>query len=395
MSAGGIYTYSIGILKEILKSDKIKKVVIITSQEITNRLDEFKTNPKIKLRVVDRNNFIIKLRYLVSYLLFNTIAAFGNYSGENKFVHAFVKFSNWINPYRKVLLSENLSLFHVPVQYSPIYQCEVPVIITMHDLQEYHYPEFFSSKELKHRLVNNNKAMMMSNHIIVSFNHVKADILKYFKVPDDKISVCPPPFAENWFISKNETGWDELSSKYGLKKNYLLYPAVTWKHKNHIRLLQALKKLRENSINIDLVCTGNKTDYFKIIEVEIEKNQLSDAVNFLGIVPEADLIGLYKNSSLVAIPTLYEAGSGPLYEAMRYRAPVICSDVTSLPETIGSSEFIFDPNNIDAMVNKIKEGLSDEEFRKRNVQNSISRMETFKQTNYHENFLNSYKKILN
>ena len=49
-----------------------------------------------------------------------------------------------------------------------------------------------------------------------------------------------------------------------------------------------------------------------------------------GIVPEEDLIGLYKWASLVVIPTLYEAGSGPLYEAMKYSTPVICSNVTSV-----------------------------------------------------------------
>ncbi len=37
----------------------------------------------------------------------------------------------------------------------------------------------------------------------------------------------------------------ELSKKFELKKNYLLYPAATWKHKNHISLIKALKKLRD------------------------------------------------------------------------------------------------------------------------------------------------------
>ena len=79
---------------------------------------------------------------------------------------------------------------------------------------------------------------------------------------------------------------------------------------------------------------------------KISELNLSEAVHFLGIVPEEDLISLYKNSSLVVIPTLYEAGSGPLYEAMRYQVPVICSNVTSLPDTVSNDEFLFDPNDM-------------------------------------------------
>ncbi len=102
-------------------------------------------------------------------------------------------------------------------------------------------------------------------------------------------------------------------------------------------------------MEIDLVCTGNKTEYFKTIQSVIDELDLSKAVHFLGIVSEEDLIGLYKNARLVVIPTLYEAGSGPLYEAMRYGIPVVCSNVTSLPETVGNSEFVFNPNNLEEM----------------------------------------------
>ncbi|MBE0570261.1 MAG: glycosyltransferase, partial [Ignavibacteriaceae bacterium] len=85
---------------------------------------------------------------------------------------------------------------------------------------------------------------------------------------------------------------------------------------------------------------------------------------------------------------------GPLYEAMRYGIPVVCSNVTSLPETMGSSEFMFNPNNSEEMLTRIKKGLFDEEFRKRNVQNSRDRMKILEKNNYAECFLNTYKKLL-
>ena len=91
-------------------------------------------------------------------------------------------------------------------------------------------------------------------------------------------------------------------------------------HKNHINLIAALNKIKKLGTEVNLVCTGNKTDFYSEVEKKITEFRLKDSIKFLGIVPEEDLIGLYKNSELVVIPTLYEAGSGPLYEAMRYKA---------------------------------------------------------------------------
>jgi len=394
ISAGGIFTYTVGILKELIKSTEIEKVFVITSNEVNEKFKEILSDSKLQVVNINRNDFSVKLKLYVYFLLLTFSILLRKIIPSIKLIESLFHISNKINPYTKVLMENNLSVFHVPVQYSPVYKINVPVIITMHDLQEYHYPEFFSVREKIHRKINNQLAIFCSDHIIVSFKHVKDDILKYFRINSNKVSVCPPPFSESWFLSKDESTWEMLSSRFGLKQKYLLYPAATWKHKNHLSLIRVLKKLREQEKDISLVCTGNKTEYFKEIQSLIDELDLSKAVHFLGIVPEEDLIGLYKNSSLVVIPTLYEAGSGPLYEAMRYGIPVVCSNVTSLPETMGSSEFMFNPNNSEEMLTRIKKGLFDEEFRKRNVQNSRDRMKILEKNNYAECFLNTYKKLL-
>lgn len=394
ISAGGIFTYTIGILKELLKSKEKDKVIIITSNEVNEKLKEILSDSKLQVVNINRSDLVIKIKLYVYFLLLTFSILLGKIIPSKKLIESLIHFSSKINPYTKVLLEKDLSVFHVPVQYSPVYKIKVPVIVTMHDLQEYHYPEFFSVKEKIHRSINNQLAIFYSDHIVVSFKHVKEDILKFFKVNSEKVSICPPPFTASWFLTKEETEWDKLSDKFSLKKKYLLYPAATWKHKNHLSLIRVLKKLREPENDVELVCTGNKTEYFKTIQSAIDEQDLSKAVHFLGIVSEAELIGLYKNASLVVIPTLYEAGSGPLYEAMRYGIPVVCSNVTSLPDTMGNSEFIFNLNDHEEMLTRIKQGLYDEEFRMRNVQNSRDRMKELEKNNYAECFLNTYKKLL-
>ncbi len=391
LKAGGIFTYSIGILRLLLKSDEIKSIVLFTSPEVKKNLTEFDNKSKIEFSILNRNSFFTKIRFALSYFLFDTYTVYNKYSSGNKFLNFLKKFSISINPYNSLLKKSGISLFHVPIQYSPIYGTKIPVIITMHDLQEFHFPGNFSSAERIHRAINNHKAMYETDKIIVSFEHIKKDIINFYKVPENKINVCPPPFSENWFTTKKETDWQSLEKKYSISKKYLLYPAATWPHKNHLRLLEAFKEVQRRIPDIKLVCTGNKTNYYSSIENKIKELEIENSVKFFGIVPEEDLIGLYKNTSLVVIPTLYEAGSGPLYEAMRYEVPVICARTTSLPETIRDERFIFDPKNTEDLANLVDKMLTDDKLREGNLLNSKNRMTELSKFDYFESFRNIYK----
>jgi len=393
IAAGGVFTYSIAILKQLIKSPEVEKVIIITSQVVSETLNEFRNKDKLEIKIVDRNKFFINLMLRIWFALYTAILIIQslipikNFSSKLK--HSIAK----INPYQKIIESSKIDILHVPIQHSPIYKIKTPLIITMHDIQEYHFPKYFSLLERLRRVIKNNMAIMDSNQIIVSFNHVKNDIVKHFNIEEEKVSICPPPFSDDWFLKKNESDWNEIQKKYALKRKYILYPAATWVHKNHTKLLEAVKIIKDEGLEIDLVCTGNKTAHYKTILKKIEELMLSEVVHFLGIVPEEDLISLYKNTSLVVIPTIYEAGSAPLYEAMRYQVPVICSNVTSLPDTIDNDEFIFNPNSVDEMVSLIKKMLTNEDFRKENLDNSKKRMELLKAVDYSKNFIDVYKNL--
>ena len=393
IAAGGVFTYSIAILKQLIKSPEIEKIIIITSKDVSEKLNEFRNNDKLEIKVVDRKKFIINFKLKIWFALYTVILIIQSLIPAKNLSTRLKQSIAKINPYQKIVESSEIDVLHVPIQHSPINMIKTPIIITMHDIQEYHFPKYFSLIERLRRVIKNKMAIYDSNHIIVSFNHVKNDIIKHFTIKEEKVSICPPPFADDWFLNKNESDWNEVKNKYDIKRKYILYPAATWAHKNHIKLLEAAKKIKDEGLEFDLVCTGNKMAHYKTIFKKIEELKLAEVTHFLGIVPEEDLISLYKNSSLVVIPTLYEAGSAPLYEAMRYQVPVICSNVTSLPDAIDNDEFLFDPTDTDAIAEKIKEGLEDADFRRRNIENSKLRMEYFKKIDYSINFTEVYQKI--
>ena len=110
-------------------------------------------------------------------------------------------------------------------------------------------------------------------------------------------------------------------------------------------------------------------------------------------MPEEELYWLYKNAMLTVIPTKYEAGSFPLMEAMKLGSPVIASNVTSLPETIGSEAYLFDPDNPAQIADKITTyGLSDQN-RTRNIRVNKRKIEQLMNQPFYQYFEKLWRTI--
>jgi glycosyltransferase involved in cell wall biosynthesis len=293
----------------------------------------------------------------------------------------------------EVLERDKINVVHTPAQLHRHFTVRVPMITTLHDLQHFHFPDFFTDKEIQFRNLYYKKSAEFSERIIVSFKHVKEDVQKFYDISPDKIDVCSlgtsPP------ITLNKSELPAIKKKYNLPENYLFYGANTWKHKNHINLIQALKIVHEYGKKISLVCTGQKReDFFPEIVKEIKKHDLQEYVIFLGYIPENEMMLIMSNAALVVIPTLYEAGSFPLLEAMKYGVPVICSNVTALPDQIGDKRFIFDPNNIEQISSMINLMLKDEQLCKENIVNSKKQTNNLKWETKVSGYVESYERAI-
>lgn len=385
---GGVFNYSKCILRLLLGGEAVGAVRVYYTRKQKDALRECLDHPKV-IPVLVRRGLLWRIRHSLSKTLFRIHYCRG------KKRKPFLQLSNWISPYRAFFNRQPVEVIHIPVQIGPFYGGRKPVVTTMHDLQQLHLPEFFSSQERLSRALEYKRAIDESSHIIVSFAHVKEDIVRYFEVAESKVSVCLFPLGMNTTLKSEEpTPPLQLQKAYGLPQHFMLYPAATWPHKNHRGLLEAMVLLRDKGVMATLVCTGRQTDYCEELQATARRWGLLEQVKFLGMVSDADLISLYRTARLVVIPTRYEAGSGPLYEAMCYGAPVICSAVTSLPEAIGDSRFTFDPMQPVEMADLIERGLCDEDFRQANRENSRRRMEFHQQQANLPSFLAVYEQVL-
>jgi glycosyltransferase involved in cell wall biosynthesis len=68
-------------------------------------------------------------------------------------------------------------------------------------------------------------------------------------------------------------------------------------------------------------------------------------VVFAGYVSTAELSSLMQACAAVVFPSLYEGFGMPVLEAMALGKPVLCSNVTSLPEVARDAAIYFDPTS--------------------------------------------------
>jgi len=82
-----------------------------------------------------------------------------------------------------------------------------------------------------------------------------------------------------------------------------------------------------------------------------------------GFIPDKDLVALYNAASVFCLPSFYEGFGMSVLEAMKCGTPVVASNLTSIPEVCGNAALYFDPNDINEMVEKLYQGLTDKSLR--------------------------------
>ena len=254
----------------------------------------------------------------------------------------------------------------------------IPTIYHPHDLQHLHFPEFFShdqrqQRELWYRTLCEQAAM-----VAVASSWTKRDIQGQYGLAAEKVCVVPlaPPTESYAHPSSDEL--EETKLRLDLPDTYAFYPAQTWPHKNHLGLIDALARLRdERRVTIPLVFSGRQNEHFAAVKLRVEQLGMGAQFRWLGFVSTRDMQVLYSKARAVLIPSLFEAASAPLWEAFLAGVPVACSNVTALPEQAGDAALIFDPRDSDMMVEAIYKVLVDDGVRERLIVAGRRRVATY------------------
>lgn len=221
----------------------------------------------------------------------------------------------------------------------------IPVVSVVHDLQHRDYPQFFSPNEISTRETFFNEVRRRADAIICVSESTRQSVIRHLKTDPDKTHTvynCIQARLEG--LDSAEIS-EHLRDLHITEHQYMFYPANFWPHKNHLMLITAYGMyLSRNSGNaMDLVFTGALDDAQRSLKDKIRRMGLEGRVHFLGYLSEDQLMAVWKGCYCLVFPSLYEGFGIPVLEAMQFGKPVICSNVTSLPEVAGDAALYFDP----------------------------------------------------
>jgi alpha-1,3-rhamnosyl/mannosyltransferase len=113
----------------------------------------------------------------------------------------------------------------------------------------------------------------------------------------------------------------------------------------------------------------------------------------VGHVGADRLPALLTGAAAFVYPSFFEGFGFPPLEAMACGVPVICSDVTSLPEVVGDAAVTVDPSRVDEIAAAIRSVLRDPALRAALVSKGSQRVLHFSWQTTAERTLDVYRRV--
>jgi glycosyltransferase involved in cell wall biosynthesis len=286
-----------------------------------------------------------------------------------------------------------LDLLHSPDFIPPAFGYRRS-IITVHDLNFLHYPQFLTKQSLRYYNGQIEWATQRTDHIRADSHATKADLVSMLSVPSEKATVVhlaadpaysPMPLEES----------SRAVAKYDLEPGYLLFVGTLEPRKNLPGLLQAYRLLIDaKATDEPLVLVGGKGWLYDEVFERVEHLQLTRRVRFLHTVPNADLRALYSAASLLVTPSFYEGFGLPALEAMACGTPAVVSDRASLPEVVGEAGLLVNPDDAEDIAQALARVLADDLLRARMREDGLAQAARFSWERTARETLNVYRRML-
>jgi len=274
------------------------------------------------------------------------------------------------------------------------------IVTTVHDLSQFHVANKYGIL----RMIYTNKILpLIANHLnkIISISEsTKKDILRYWKAKDKDIVILPNGIDRDFLIKiKGMDGKkaERVLEKYKINGDFIFYVSrLEHPGKNHVGFIKAYDRLRqETGLPHKLVLAGSGWSRTDAIFNEAKRSRFSSDIIFTDYIPEDEMPYLYTAAKLFAFPSLYEGFGIPLLEAMACGTPIICSNVSSMPEVLDDCGLLFDPKDPEDMAGKMKMMLTDPGLRAQCVKKGLERVKAFNWEDVAGRTVQIYKDICN
>ncbi len=265
-------------------------------------------------------------------------------------------------------LATQLMLHPVPLDPVPsiVTEARLPVAAVMYDVIPERYPERYQAQPAARVQAQLRASLARTLDAFLAISTFSADTAAdQLRFPRERIRVIGagvepqfvPPTSDPWprlarLVPRDGrelvvavTGGDERKNTEGLLRAWgLLPPALRARHR------------------LVVVAAHDRAVLDRWRAWAAEAGVL-DEVLFTGAVTDDEMVAVHQAAALAVMPSTEEGFGLPVVEAAACGCPVICSDVSSLPEVLDDPDAWFDPYQPAAIAAAIEWALTDEAHR--------------------------------
>ena len=278
-------------------------------------------------------------------------------------------FSAELTPWR-------LNILHSPDMIPPQRGAQRHVI-TIHDLHFLHFPAFMTPDSHRYYTDQIKWSVAHADHILVDSEATRRDLVNLLHVPDKKMTVhmlgVDPRFRP---LSDHDVR--PIREKNQLPETYMLFVGTYEPRKNITGLLDAYHRLRADLPDAPpLVLVGWRGWLYEEIFEKAQSLNLMAHTHWLEHTPSSDLPAIYNAASMLVLPSHYEGFGLPALEAMACGTPAIVANRSSLPEVVGDTGLLVDPDDPENIADAMQRVLTDHALSTRLQQEGLARAATF------------------
>ncbi len=242
------------------------------------------------------------------------------------------------------------SLAHHPITTCPRWSAGLRYLVTVHDLNFLHHPEWMGRKFRQWLMATTIPSLRAADHVTAISEYVLQDIRNTLGVPAERSSRI--------YNGTRFCGNGQSSTRQSLTAPAILGVNLWQPHKNLARLVGAFVQLRKQIPELELHLAGRPQANFRKLPA-LEKLIDAPGVKLLGYLSDEELAAAYASASVCAYPSLAEGFGLPILEAMAAGTPVVTSNTTSLPEIAGGAAILVDPYSESDITAGLRRALSE------------------------------------
>lgn len=234
------------------------------------------------------------------------------------------------------------------------------------------------------------------DHFLAISEATRRDLIAYLEISPDRITVIGAGLDASLLAasSHDDTSHAECLRRLDIDAPFVLVVSNGDWRKNTLGAIEAFSALPESLRRSHLlVLTQVGEDVISALNGSFRR--VANRVRILGKVDDATLGALYRTCAVFFFPSLYEGFGLPLLEAMAFGAPVLSSNLGSLPEVAHDNCGLFDPRNREVATGLLRRALEDASFRENLSRGAAAFARTFTWENCARKALDALSKFAN